>query len=108
MADVSGYVQAAAVVGGVVANIVDAKKRRDFTEKFEQYSLAQQMALADRIQAAANETDKLAVLSKSMVEFDIEQQKAKARKENIAYIVMGGLAVLLLATAIITSVKNKA
>lgn len=107
MADVAGYVQAAAVVGGVVANILDAKKQREFNEKFQAYSLTQQIALADRIQAATTQTEKLAVLSRSIVEFDIANEKEKSRRQNIAYIVMGGIAVLLLGTAIIMSVKNK-
>lgn len=105
--NVAGYVQAAAIVGGVVANIIDAKKQREFQEKFAAYSLAQQMALADRIQAQANMTDKLAVLSKSIVEFDIENAKTKSRKDNIMYIIIGGMALLILGSAIYVSSKKK-
>lgn len=105
-ANVAGYVQAAAAVTGVIAGIIDAKKRREFQEKFAKYSADQQMALAQKVADAKTQTDKLAAISQAMVQYDLETTRQQTKREIITYAVAGGFALVLLVMVIVSIHKK--
>lgn len=105
---ISAGIQAGTEIAKTIASIVDMNKRRKFEQAVTLLSNTQQRQLNEQLAAAKDENDKITILSNSLTNYLISQANANARKDIILYAVAGGLAVILLVTALILSNKKKA
>ncbi len=104
---IANYTQAAAVVGGTIAQIVDMKKQREFQEKFAKYSEDQQIALANKIAEATTQTEKLAILSQAMLSDAALQSNNSLKREILNYAIMGVGVLILVGVAAYVIIKRK-
>lgn len=105
---ISAGIKAGTEIAKTIASIVDMNKRRKFEQAVTLLSNTQQRQLNEQLAAAKDENDKITILSNSLTNYLISQANANARKDIILYAVAGGLAVVLLVTALILSNKKKA
>lgn len=85
--------------------ITDLNKRRRFEQAIALMNSRQQADLNEKLLAAQSQTERLTILSNSVVEFAIANENKSARQEVTLYIVAGVLGLVLIGGAIIYSVK---
>ena len=99
--------QAIATIGQVVAGISDMNKRRKFEQTLSLFNSDQQVALSEKLMRAQSLTDRIGILTKTIADFTIEQEKVKSTKDIRLIIVAGGLVTVLIVVALIYVLKRK-
>lgn len=99
--------QAVATIGQVVAGISDMNKRRKFEQTISLFSADQQIALSEKLMSAQTQTDRIAILTKTIADFTIQQEKVKSTKDVRLMIVAGGLVTVLIVVALVYALKRK-
>lgn len=94
-------------IATTIAGISDMNKRRRFEESLALLSNRQKQDLNEKLLAAQTQTDRLAILSGSVVDYAIANENSASRKETTMYIIAGCLAAVILTAAIIYAVKKK-
>jgi hypothetical protein len=93
---ISGSVQ---LINGTVNNLMRNKvyqqqvKNLDFQTKLQSLSNQQQFVLAQRLQNAKTDTERLKILLETSSEYDLKQSELNSAK-NLAYVFLGGSLVL--------------
>lgn len=98
--------QGASAIAGTISGIVDQTKRRQFEMAMANLTNHQQQELNEKLLQAKSDTEKMQILSNSVLQYAIANQQAQENKETTMYIIAGGLAIVLLGTAIVL-VKSK-
>jgi hypothetical protein len=104
---IGDLVSAGTAIASTIAQISDMNKRRRFEENLALLSNRQQQELNEKLLAASTQTERLEILSSSMVTYLIANEKTTASMDVALYIVAGCLAVVVLGGAIYYAVKNK-
>lgn len=99
-------VQAASMIAQTISGIIDQGKRRKFEQAIALLSNQQQKELNDKLLAAQTESQRLQILSESVVSYASENAKAKQQKQMVMYVIVGFLAVAVLGAAIILGRKK--
>ena len=100
-------VQAGTAIASTIAAIGDMNKRRRFEEQLALLSNNQQKQLNERLLQANSDNARLQILSSSMVEYAVANQRSQASKDTVLYIIASALAVVILTTAVVYAVKIK-
>ncbi len=97
MVAVSAIVGIGSSVAGVLTQVNDAKKRREFEQALSTMSQTQQNALNEKILRAKNDNERLSILINAVAQIKIGQASAKTDKDTkMAMIIIGGGVALLL------------
>lgn len=104
---VTGAVVAAIAIAKVIDNINDKTKRRRFEQAVADLSNRQQQELGERLLKAQTETERLKILSDSIVEFAAANQASADKQKTIMFIIAGSLGVILMGIALIVVLKKK-
>lgn len=99
-------VQAASMIAQTISGIIDQGKRRNFEQAIALLSNQQQKELNNKLLAAQTESQRLQILSDSIVTYAAANAKAKQNKQVIMYIIVGFLAVAVLGAAIFIGSKK--
>lgn len=100
---IGGIVNAAGTAATVVSSIIDQGKRRQFESALANLSNRQQEDLNNKLLTAKSDADKMQIISNSILQYAIANQNAESSKETKMYILAGGLAIVLLVTAVVLS-----
>lgn len=104
---ISAGIGAATAIAQTIAGINDMNKRRQFEASVALLDNRQRSELNKQLAAASTQSDRMAILSGSMVQFAIANENAAAKRETVMYIIAGSMAAVLLTVAVIISVKSK-
>lgn len=96
-------VQAAAVIAQTVSGIVDQTKRRQFEQSLAGLSLRQQEQLADKLRDANTQSDRMAIMSNSLLQFAIANENNASGADTKLLIIAGVLGIVLIGAAILIS-----
>jgi hypothetical protein len=88
-------------------SIKDDKQRQKFEQSLALLSSKQQQELNDKLLNATTQTEKLKILSGSLVQYALANENSAANRETVMYIIAGTLAVVLLTVTVIIVVKTK-
>ncbi len=106
-AGISSGVQAAATIVGTIAGVSSAADRRKYQEAFALFSEDQKILLATQIEAAKNQTEKLNILANAYYQHTISQRSNAFKLETAQYILIGGIAVVLILIGVVYSRATK-
>jgi ssRNA-specific RNase YbeY (16S rRNA maturation enzyme) len=104
---VSSAIQAGTAIANTIASINDINKRRNFEESLSLLSNQQQKELNDKLLQSNSETDRLSILSNSLVQYAIANDANTAHTDIWIYLIAGLLALGMLGAAIYFSTKKK-
>lgn len=90
---------AASMVAQTISNIIDQKKRRDFEQSLSLLNSQQMAELNKKMLAAKTETDRLNILSSSLIQYATANKQASANAKVVMLGISGVLAVSLLIVA---------
>jgi hypothetical protein len=103
---VGDIAQAGTAIAQTVSNIIDQTKRRQFEMALANLSNRQQEELNNKLLQARSDTEKMQILSNSVLQYAIANQQSETSKETVMYVIAGGLAIVLLGAAIVLA-KSK-
>ncbi len=86
----AAVVQAAVVVADVINTVVSAADRRKFQEGFAMFSEDEQINLAQQIQAAKTQDQKIDILANAFYQHTIQEKKNQVKKQTVQYIFLLG------------------
>jgi hypothetical protein len=93
-------VSAATSVASTISDLVLAGKQQNYLQALGSLDQRQQIELAEKLRAAQTDAERLQILSSSMTQYLIENDKQAKKSSMILYIAAGVLAVALLGLAI--------
>ena len=99
--------QAGSMIAQTVSSIIDQGQRRKFEQSLALLSNQQLSALNEKLLKATTQSQRLQILSDSVVEYASANAKAKQTKQTAMYIIVCVMAVGVLGGAIFLSIKNK-
>lgn len=99
-------IAAASAIMGAVGKINDANKRRQFSQALTLLTNDQKIELNNRLIKATTQTDRLAILTDSIVEFTEQNESTAASKKIMMLFVAGGLGLVLLTITVIYYLKK--
>jgi hypothetical protein len=100
-------VEMGTAIANTIAGISDMNKRRRFEEALGQLTTQQQKELNEKLLRVNSQTDRMAIMSESVVQYAIANENSIARKDIALYIIAGSLALVVLVGAIIFKIKAK-
>lgn len=92
-------------IAKTISAITDAGKRRRFEQSVMLMSERQKNDLNEKLLAAQTQTDRLSILSGSVVDYAIANENKAARQEIALYVVAGSLAIVVISASIFYAVK---
>ncbi len=103
---ISAAIEAAATIANTIAGINDMNKRRQFEQALSLLDNRQRNELNEKMLKAQTDSDRLQILSTTLVQFVIANETSGAKQDTVLYVVAGSLAAVILIGAIIYSVKK--
>ncbi len=103
---VSSAIQAGTAIANTIAGINDMNKRRHFEEALSLLDNRQRNELNQQMLKAQTDSDRLQILSTTLVQFVIANETAGAKQETVIYVIAGSLAAVALIGSIIYAVKK--
>lgn len=104
---VGAAVQAATAIAQTVSGIIDQTKRRQFEQALASLSNQQQNELNNKLLAARTESERLQILSSSIVSYAAQNAQAAQKKQTVIYVIVGVMMLGLLTVAVIMGKRKK-
>lgn len=104
---ISSAVGAATQIASTISSIVLASQQQRFMQNLDLLDQRQQIELAEKLQKANSNAEKLQILSSSMTQYLIENDKQAKRSSVILYVLAGSLAIILLGIVVYVSKTKK-
>ncbi len=103
---VSSAVKIGSEIANTIAGISDMAKRRRFEESLALLSNRQQEELNDKLLKANTQTERLQILSSSIVQYAIANETKSSSQNTVMYIIIGVLAMGILSAVIFYKIKT--
>lgn len=104
---IGSAVQAAATIATTINGIVLAGKQQDYMQALSSLDQRQQIELAEKLQHANSNSEKLQILSSSLTQYLIANDTQAKRSSVILYAAAGVIALVLLGIVVYMNVKSK-